>query len=70
MKVATWNVNSVKARLPNLVQWLGEARPDVLLLQELKCLDAAFPAMEIEDLGYNIAVHGQKSYHWLECRLL
>ena len=63
MKIATWNVNSVKARLPNLVQWLGEARPDVLLLQELKCVDEAFPAAEVEDLGYNIATHGQKTYN-------
>lgn len=63
MKIATWNVNSVKARLPNLLEWLDEAQPDVALLQEIKTVDETFPAMEIEDLGYNCAVHGQKSYN-------
>ena len=61
--IATWNVNSVKARLPNVVEWLQSAKPDVVLLQELKCLEEAFPKMEIEDCGYNIAVHGQKTYN-------
>jgi exodeoxyribonuclease III len=63
MKIATWNVNSVKARLPHLLDWLKAAQPDVALLQELKCLDEAFPHLEIEDLGYNCAVVGQKSYN-------
>ena len=63
MKIATWNVNSVKARLPNLLTWLRQATPDVVLLQETKCVDDAFPRMEIEDLGYNLAVHGQKTYN-------
>ena len=63
MKIATWNVNSVKARLPNLLSWLREAQPDVALLQEIKCVDDAFPRIEIEDLGYNVAVHGQKTYN-------
>ena len=63
MKIATWNVNSVKARLPNILEWLVEAAPDAVLLQEIKCVDEAFPNMEIEDLGYNIEVHGQKSYN-------
>ena len=62
-KIATWNVNSVKARLEHLVRYLGEAKPDVMLLQELKCVDEAFPADEIEDQGYNIAVVGQKTYN-------
>jgi exodeoxyribonuclease-3 len=62
VKVATWNVNSVKARLPNLLDWLGSARPDVALLQELKCVEDNFPRLEIEALGYNAAVVGQKSY--------
>ena len=47
MKIATWNVNSVKARLPHLLAWLAEAKPDVLCLQETKCLEAEFPALEI-----------------------
>ena len=64
MKIATWNVNSIKARLPRVLDWLGSNEaPDVALLQETKVVDENFPAMEIEDLGYNIAVHGQKSYN-------
>ena len=61
--IATWNVNSVNARLPNVLDWLASARPDIALLQEIKCVDAAFPAEAVGDLGYNIAVHGQKSYN-------
>ncbi len=61
--IATWNVNSIKARLPRVVEWLRETGPDIVLLQELKCVDEAFPAMEIEDLGYNVAVVGQKTYN-------
>ena len=63
MKIATWNVNSIKARLPRVLEWLAEAAPDVALLQETKTVDESFPALEIEDLGYNIAVSGQKSYN-------
>lgn len=63
MKIASFNVNSVKARLNNLTQWLGETNPDVVCLQELKCVDEAFPREAIEDLGYNVAVHGQKTYN-------
>ncbi len=63
MRVAIWNVNSIKARLPRVLEWLGEAAPDAVMLQELKCQDAAFPAAEIEALGYNVAVHGQKTYN-------
>ena len=62
-KVATWNVNSVKARLPRVTEWLKSAKPDVVLLQETKCEDAAFPRMEIEELGYNLALCGQKTYN-------
>lgn len=61
--IATWNVNSIKARLPNLLAWLKSAAPDVVLLQELKCIDDNFPRLEIEELGYNVAVHGQKTYN-------
>jgi len=63
LKIATWNVNSIKVRTPNLIEWLKEAAPDVVCLQELKCLEDAFPFGPIEDLGYNIAVHGQKTYN-------
>ncbi|MBN2752675.1 MAG: exodeoxyribonuclease III [Rhodospirillaceae bacterium] len=61
--IATWNVNSVKARLPAVLGWLKEASPDVLLLQEIKCQDADFPVLEFKALGYDVAVHGQKSYN-------
>jgi exodeoxyribonuclease III len=63
MKIASWNVNSVKARLPRLVDYLKAADPDVLCLQELKVIDDAFPRMEVEDLGYNVETHGQKTYN-------
>ncbi len=63
IKIATWNVNSLKARLPNVLVWLKEFAPDVVLLQEIKCIDAAVPTMEIEELGYNIESHGQKTYN-------
>lgn len=61
--ISTWNVNSVKSRLHQLVPYLKNASPDIVLLQETKCLDEAFPVMEIEDLGYNLALHGQKTYN-------
>lgn len=63
LKIATWNVNSVKARLPNVLEWLERAAPDVALLQELKCETASFPYEAIEGLGYHAAVHGQKSWN-------
>ena len=63
MKIATWNVNSVRARLPRVLEWLGSAAPDVALLQEIKTVAESFPELEIGDLGYNIAVCGQKSYN-------
>ncbi|MEO1225823.1 MAG: exodeoxyribonuclease III [Pseudomonadota bacterium] len=62
-RIATWNVNSVKARLANVLEWLKTASPDIALLQELKCTTENFPRLEIEDLGYNAAVLGQKSYN-------
>jgi exodeoxyribonuclease-3 len=61
--IATWNVNSIRTRLHQLLPWLESARPDIVLLQELKCVNEAFPALEIETLGYNIGVHGQKTYN-------
>ncbi|MBK1866635.1 exodeoxyribonuclease III [Taklimakanibacter albus] len=63
MLIATWNVNSVKARLETVIAWLKEASPDVVCFQELKCEDKAFPAQAFEELGYNLAVHGQKTYN-------
>lgn len=63
MKIATWNVNSVLARLPLVLRWLEEARPDVLCLQETKCIDAKFPAGEFAELGYNAEIFGQPTYN-------
>jgi exodeoxyribonuclease-3 len=63
MRVATFNVNSIGQRVEPLKMWLAEREPDVICLQELKCVDAAFPRAMCEDLGYNVAVHGQKTYN-------
>jgi exodeoxyribonuclease-3 len=63
MKIATWNVNSVRARLDAVLAWLTEAKPDVACLQEIKCTDENFPREAFESLGYNCAIHGQKSYN-------
>lgn len=63
LTIATWNVNSVKARLAHLLRWLAEARPDIVLLQETKVIDEAFPSLEIGDLGYNTATVGQRGYN-------
>jgi exodeoxyribonuclease-3 len=63
MRIATWNVNSVNARLETVLRWFEEARPDVACLQEIKCVDEKFPAEAFERLGYNVAVHGQKTYN-------
>jgi exodeoxyribonuclease-3 len=57
MRLATWNVNSVKARLPRLLAWLVEVRPDVVCLQETKCPDGSFPVAEVGELGYSVASH-------------
>jgi exodeoxyribonuclease-3 len=63
MKIATWNVNSIRIRVDAAVQWLNETQPDVVCLQELKCQDEQFPKEPFEALGYNCAVHGQKTYN-------
>jgi exodeoxyribonuclease-3 len=63
MKIATWNVNSLKARLSNVLDWIRAAQPDVLCLQEIKCQTADFPYLEIEALGYRAVAVGQKSYN-------
>ncbi|MBN9555379.1 MAG: exodeoxyribonuclease III [Alphaproteobacteria bacterium] len=63
MKIASWNVNSIKVRLDAALAWLKEAKPDVVALQEIKCQDENFPAEPFEALGYNCAVHGQKAYN-------
>jgi exodeoxyribonuclease III len=63
MRIATWNVNSVRQRLDNLLAWLKERQPDIVCLQEIKCVDEAFPREAVEGLGYNVAVHGQKAFN-------
>src|SRR5689334_1919659 len=59
VRVATWNVNSLKARLPRVEEWLAQVQPDVLCLQETKLADAAFPALTFSALGYEGAHHGE-----------
>jgi exodeoxyribonuclease-3 len=63
MRIATWNVNSIKQRLDSVVAWLKEREPDIVCLQETKCVDEAFPRQPLESLGYNVAVHGQKTFN-------
>lgn len=63
LSIATWNINGVKARLPNLLTWLKSDSPDIACLQELKSVEEGFPRMEIEELGYNIAGVYQKSFN-------
>jgi len=63
MKIATYNVNSINARLPVLLRWLTETSPDIVCLQELKAPDEKFPEQALKDAGYNAIWHGQKSYN-------
>jgi exodeoxyribonuclease-3 len=63
MKIATWNINGVKARIENLVHWLKESQPDIACLQEIKSVDEGFPRLEIEALGYHVETHGQKGFN-------
>lgn len=63
MKIATFNVNGIKTRLPNLLEWLAREQPDVACLQELKALDNAFPVAELRDAGYNAIWKGQRSWN-------
>ena len=63
MRIATWNVNSVRQRIDHLVAWLKESSPDICCLQELKCTEETFPRMEVEALGYNIELLGQKTFN-------
>jgi exodeoxyribonuclease-3 len=63
MRIATWNVNSIKQRLDGALAWLAERQPDIVCLQETKCVDEAFPREGFEALGYNVAVHGQKAFN-------
>lgn len=63
MKIATYNINGIKARIGALTDWLTEAQPDVALLQEIKSVDEGFPRTQFEDMGYNVETHGMKSFN-------
>jgi exodeoxyribonuclease III len=63
LKIATWNINGVRARIDTATAWLKDAQPDIVCLQEIKSEDSAFPAEAFEELGYNIAIHGQKGFN-------
>lgn len=63
MRIATWNINGIKARLGVLLIWLEQQKPDIVCVQEIKSVDEAFPRAEIEALGYNVEIHGQKSWN-------
>jgi len=63
MRIATWNINGIKARLPVVTHWLEQNQPDVVCLQEIKSLDENFPRDAFEELGYNVETHGQKSFN-------
>ncbi|MGA9441941.1 MAG: exodeoxyribonuclease III [Methyloceanibacter sp.] len=63
MKIATWNINGIKARLETVQTWLGSASPDIACFQEIKSVDEGFPAEIFEEIGYNVAVHGQKGFN-------
>lgn len=63
MKLATWNVNSLRVRMPHLLEWLAAEQPDVVGLQELKCLDEQVPREALEQAGYSVVSNGQKTYN-------
>ena len=63
MKIASFNINGIRARLPALTDWLDDAQPDIALLQEIKCVDEDFPRTPFEDRGYNVETHGQKGFN-------
>jgi exodeoxyribonuclease-3 len=63
MKIATWNINGIRARLDTALTWVKDASPDVVCMQEIKCEDLSFPSEMFEELGYNVAVHGQKGFN-------
>src|ERR1700678_2931644 len=62
-KIATWNVNSLRVRLPHVLTWLADVKPDVLALQETKLTDEDFPFAAIQEAGYEVVFSGQKTYN-------
>ena len=63
VKIASWNVNSVRSRISNILDWIKSEKPDILCLQETKVIDNDFPLSQFEEIGYNVKTHGQKSYN-------
>lgn len=63
MRIASWNVNSIRSRLQHVGDWIKRINPDILLLQELKCEEQVFPLLEFQALGYNVTIKGQKTYN-------
>ncbi|MFL6728326.1 MAG: exodeoxyribonuclease III, partial [Sphingomicrobium sp.] len=63
MKIASFNINGIRARMPRLLEWLALEKPDVACLQELKCADEALPIGDIEAVGYGAVWHGQKGFN-------
>ena len=63
MLIATWNVNSIRTRLSQIIDWINQVSPDILCLQEIKVIDESFPFEPFEKLGYSVEVYGQKSYN-------
>ena len=63
MLIATWNVNSIRTRLSQIIDWINQVNPDILCLQETKVMDDSFPIEPFENLGYSVKVYGQKSYN-------
>ncbi|MDC3069528.1 exodeoxyribonuclease III [Prochlorococcus sp. AH-736-D21] len=63
MLIATWNVNSIRTRLSQVIEWIDQVKPDILCLQETKVMDESFPVEPFEKLGYSVEVYGQKSYN-------
>src|SRR3954452_6780646 len=68
MKLATYNLNGIRARLPRLIEWLDREKPDVVCMQELKCADEALPIADIEAAGYGAVWHGQKGFNGVAIR--
>ena len=66
MRIATWNVNSIRARLPRLLEWLEAREPDITCLQELKVTDEQFPHAELGKIGYHAITHGQKTWNGVD----
>ena len=63
MLIATWNVNSIRTRLSQILDWINQSNPDILCLQETKVMDDSFPVESFEKIGYSVEIYGQKSYN-------